>query len=73
MISELRFRSRVANAPIDVDVYIDGQKIDTLQTYMSLKEGMALESEAIAEALQGRQVTGTSFTDTRVDVSTVPA
>ena len=55
---------------IEVNIYIDGKKVDCLTTSAPLEEGMKLESEAITLALQGRKVINISFSGTMVNVST---
>jgi hypothetical protein len=55
-----------------VNVYIDGEKVDTLSTKEPIREGMELESEAISRALEGRRVVNMAFSGNMVTVFTEP-
>ena len=55
-----------------VDVYINGEKVDSLIIVGSLKRGIELESEAISRALEGRQVINIFFLENTVTIHTEP-
>lgn len=70
MISEMRFRSK--RAYLNVEVWIDGKKVDTVQANAAQKEGTVLDSPAIAAALSGRKVVSSDWVGDIVEVVTAP-
>ncbi len=75
MIGELRVRDALAVKNRDsrkVEVYIDSKKVDTLEVFGALHEGMTLDSDGINKALQGRVVIDIFFTGETVNVVTEP-
>jgi hypothetical protein len=75
MISEHNIRDALAVRRIEsreVEVYIDGKKVDTLKVIGALKPGMTLDTDAINDALQGREVVDMFFTGEIVNVVTKP-
>jgi len=75
MIGELRVRDALATKNRDsrkVEVYIDSKKVDTLEVFGALHEGMTLDSDGINKALQGRVVIDIFFTGETVNVVTEP-
>jgi hypothetical protein len=75
MIGELRIRDALAVKRVEsreVEVYIDSKKVDTLRVVGALQSGMTLDSDAINEALQGREVVDMFFTGETVNVVTKP-
>ena len=75
MIGDLRVRDALAVKRVssrEVEVYIDGKKVDTLRVIGALQEGMTLDSDAINDALQGREVIDIFFTGEIVNVVTEP-
>ena len=75
MIGDLRVRDALAVRRVEsreVEIYIDGKKVDTLRVVGALQEGMTLDSDAINDALQGREVIDIFFTGEAVNVVTEP-
>ncbi len=62
--------SREKTTPFNVDVYIDGKKVDTVITLGPPEEGTELESFEITRALEGRRVVNISFSGSVVFVTT---
>jgi len=75
IIGDLRVRDVLSVKKVEsreVEVYIDGEKVDTLRVVGALHLGMTLDSDAIDQALQGRTVINIFFTGEVVNVVTEP-
>lgn len=73
MVTEKNIRDALAVKRVasrEVEVFIDGVKVDTLNVVGALQSGMTLDSDAINEALQGREVIDIFFTGEIVNVVT---
>jgi hypothetical protein len=75
MVNEMHIRDALAVKRVthrEVEVRIDGVKVDVLKVVGALRPGMTLDSDAIDAALQGRNVVDMFFTGEIVNVVTEP-
>ncbi len=53
-----------------LQIFIDGQLVDTILRTIAPEEGQTFESPAITEALGGREIANISFVGTMVMITT---